>query len=129
METKPRQKSGRRSAIGKQGEAQAAAYLLGGGFSLLGRNVRTPHGEIDLIVQKQDLTVFVEVKTRTSLEYGYPETSLTKAKQAHFLAAIQFYIQQNPGCGGDWRADVIAIRTQGTEAQPEIVHFENVLSE
>ncbi len=116
-------------AIGKRGETLAAEYLLGRGFSLLARNVRTPHGEIDLIVYKERLTVFVEVKTRTSLAYGYPETSLTKAKQAHFLAAIQYYIQQNPDSGGDWRADVLAIRTQGSGQEPEIIHFENVLSE
>jgi putative endonuclease len=116
-------------SVGRKGEAQAAAYLVERGFSLLAHNVRTPHGEIDLIAQKGCLTIFVEVKTRTNLAYGYPETALTKAKRAHFLAAIQFYLQENAGIAGDWRADVLAI-VAGREGQsPEIVHFENVLSE
>ena len=129
MHTKQGKRTDRRPAVGREGEAKAAVYLVERGFSVLACNVRTPHGEIDLIAQKGCLTIFVEVKTRTNLAYGYPETSLTKTKRAHFLAAIQFYLQQNIDITGDWRADVLAIVTGGEGRSPEIVHFENVLSE
>lgn len=127
MQRKSQSKSRLKIAVGRDGEEIAAAYLIENGYSILTRNLRTPYGEIDLIAQKGSLTVFVEVKTRTSLAYGLPETSLTKSKLAHFSAAIQHYMQENPGLGGEWRADVLAILAQPSGNDPQIVHFENVL--
>jgi putative endonuclease len=114
----------RTQLIGRQGERAAADYLTRRGYRLISHNVRTPYGEIDLIVQKDDLTIFVEVKARASSSLGPPELSVTPRKQAHMLACAEYYCQQHQL--DHWRIDVIAVQRIG--ARKQIVHFENALS-
>lgn len=131
-----------RQKIGSWGEDLAAAHLQKLGYAIIGRNVRTAYGEIDLIAQKdpssvcpagseqtnRKLTVFVEVKTRRSLRYGYPEQAVTSHKKAHLISSAEDYIQQHPEMSGDWRVDVIAILKRKDDVDPEIVVFENAIS-
>ena len=70
--------------IGNFGENKAATYLTNLGFTLLYRNWRQHHLEIDIIASKDKLLHIVEVKTRTSIEYGYPEKFISKQKNAIF---------------------------------------------
>lgn len=63
--------------VGKWGEKAAASYLNTHGYEIVKINVRTPYGEIDLIAKKDDLMIFVEVKARTSKNYGPPEVAVT----------------------------------------------------
>lgn len=119
-----------KQSLGRWGESLAAEYLEHKGYAILARNVRTPYGELDLVVRQTALqgpvTVFVEIKTRRSTSFGLPEAAITPKKQAHLLAAAQAYMQATPDLEGDWRVDVIAIRCiPGSEA--EIVHFENAV--
>lgn len=116
-----------RQALGRWGENLAADYLTQEGYRVLERNFRTSFGEIDLIVQKEDSLVFVEVKTRASDNFGLPEEAITAKKREHLIAATQAYLQKFPTKASHWRIDVIAIRKTQTEAIPEIVHFENAL--
>jgi putative endonuclease len=128
-----------RQALGRWGEARAAEYLAARGYAILERNARTPYGEIDLVVRVEEdarasdppgptpITVFVEVKTRSSKTFGFPEESVTLRKQAHLLAAAQSYIQEHPELEGDWRIDVIAIQRDRSKARPVITHFENAI--
>jgi putative endonuclease len=74
------------------------------------------------------MTVFVEVKTRSSTAYGLPEDSITPRKQAHLLAAAQAYLQAHPELEGDWRIDVIAVQRQPAHPKPVITHFENAIT-
>jgi len=69
-------------SVGLWGEAVASEYLANNGYSILERNARTPHGEIDLVARQGIVTVFVEVKTRTSNRFGPPEAAITKKKRA-----------------------------------------------
>jgi putative endonuclease len=128
--------------LGKWGEIQAARYLEQRGYSIVGHNVRTPYGEIDLVArqpyelppdgktqrQMDPVTVFVEVKTRSTRTFGYPEVSVTPRKQAHMLAAAQHFLQEQLEEVGDWRIDVIAVMKVPNEIEPRITHFENVIS-
>lgn len=114
-------------AIGRWGEQLAAQYLQERGYSIVAVNVRTPYGELDLIARIENLTVFVEVKTRTSSTYGLPEESVTPQKQAHILDAAQHYLQSHPEIDGDWRVDVIAIQGRPDNPDPQIVWFENAI--
>ena len=126
-----------RQTLGRWGEAIAADYLIEHGYTILARNERTPYGEIDLIAQQtsqpksgscesQLVTVFVEVKTRTSMEFGYPEEAVTPRKQVNLLSAAQHYLQEHPDLDIDWRVDVIAV--ERLEDQPPVIHhFENAL--
>lgn len=126
-----------RQKLGKWGEELAVEYLIERGYSILGQNVRTPYGEIDVIAQQQEqpygespsqaVVVFVEVKTRSSTAYGFPEEAITREKRAHMLAAAQSYLQIHPELPDVWRIDVIAIQRSGSKSAPEITTFENVL--
>jgi putative endonuclease len=114
-------------SIGLWGEVVAADYLVEHGYRILARNARTPYGEIDLVARQGNVTVFVEVKTRSSVRFGHPETSITDKKRAHMIAASEAYIQNNPELYGDWRLDVIAIERQGEDKVASLVHFENAV--
>lgn len=122
--------------LGRWGERTAADYLTAHDYLILEYNVRTPYGEIDLIARQLDpqfpatpmVTVFVEVKTRSTTTFGPPEISITPRKQAHMLAAAQSYLQQHPQLTGDWRIDLIAIERPRKGQPPIITHFENVLA-
>ncbi len=117
----------RKQRIGRWGEQLAADYLVRKGFAIVERNLRTPFGEIDLVARMAGLTIFVEVKTRTSLSFGLPEEAITPKKKAHMQAAAEAYIQDHPDLRWDWRVDVISIYRKPNSA-PEILHFENALS-
>lgn len=126
-------------SLGNWGEELAAQYLSQHGYTILERNVRTPYGEIDLVAMQSlpsldrameghpaaSVLVFVEVKTRTNLTYGFPEEAVTTDKQAHLLAAAEHYLQQHPELEVNWRMDVIAIRRSTKSRKIEIRHFEN----
>jgi putative endonuclease len=118
----------RQQVIGKWGESLAADFLSEKGYKILARNVRTEYGEIDLIVTRGDVLIFVEVKTRTSNEFGYPEDAITNKKKEHLLASAQAYLQNHSEFEGDWRIDVIAIWRKDRNAPQQIIHFENALT-
>ncbi len=117
-----------RQNLGKWGESQAADYLARQGFTLLERNVRTPYGEIDLVVEKDGLVIFVEVKTRRSRTFGYPEESVNLRKQIHLKNSVEYYIQNHPEVQREWRVDVISIQATGASRPTQITHFKNVIS-
>jgi putative endonuclease len=113
----------RNQSIGKWGESAAADYLLERGYEIVARNIRTPYGEIDLIAQKDDFLVFVEVKTRTSKVFGPPEIAVSARKQGHMLSCAEYYAQQNEI--DHWQVDVIAV--EKIQDKTEITHFENAI--
>lgn len=81
--------------IGTKGEELAYTYFTSQKYSFIGKNIRTKSGEIDLIFKKNNIYYFIEVKTRTSLDKGYPYESVTQNKQMHMKRAIQWYVLQN----------------------------------
>lgn len=113
--------------LGRWGEEQAAQFLVSKGYQILARNVRTEHGELDIVAKQGEVLVFAEVKARSSNKFGYPEEALTPAKQQHIFDAASTYLQEHPELNGDWRIDVIALRRRLGQA-PEIQHFENAFS-
>lgn len=82
----------RRSSVGRRGEELAAAFLITKGFTMIARNWRCRAGEIDLIVQRGDEVRFVEVKTRCSKTFGYPEEAVTYTKKIHFAKAVEWWL-------------------------------------
>lgn len=118
--------SGKRS-LGQWGEEIGSNYLKDKGYAILGRNLRTPHGEIDILAEKDNALIFVEVKTRSSNRFGFPEFAVNPRKQAHMLSAAESYFQQHPDCPETWQFDILAITCQ--EGSPALIeHFENVIS-
>jgi putative endonuclease len=119
--------STRRQVVGRWGEDVAVEFLSVKGYSVLARNVRSAHGEIDIVASKDGLLVFVEVKTRSSHSFAYPEESVTRRKQTYMLSAAEDYLKEHPESSDSWQFDVIAV--EGTpDGNPLIEHFENVIS-
>lgn len=82
-----------RKRVGNEGEALAAKHLRRCGYRILERNYRTPCGEIDLIAEKEDETVFIEVRTVSQKDFGEPVESLTTHKIDHWKRAALCYLQ------------------------------------
>jgi len=120
-----------KTEIGRWGEEIAAGYLIRNGYSILERNFYTPEGEIDIIALQEEkdeqILIFVEVKTRTTEKYGFPEEAFTRKKWDHMLKAIERYLQSQSDYGDAWQIDVIAIQRLIKKDPPEIEHFENVV--
>jgi putative endonuclease len=110
--------------IGKWGEDAVAAYLAERGYEIVARNARTPYGEIDIIVQQDGRTIFVEVKTLTSSKNFFPEQNVTARKQAHMLACAEHYAMEN--AIDHWQIDVVAVEGR-VGLEPKITHFENAM--
>ena len=89
--------TGKTQATGQWGEEIAARYLESKGYTICARNIHTAHGEIDIVAGKEAATIFVEVKTRSSHAFAYPEDSVTRRKQAAMLSAAR---RLPPGTSG-----------------------------
>jgi len=110
--------------VGKWGEQVAREYLSSRGYEIIGQNVRTPYGEIDIIAKQGEVIVFVEVKTRTSNTMGLPEESITPRKREHMIACAEHFAAEHEI--NHWKIDVISIEGKpGTE--PVITYFENAI--
>lgn len=105
---------------GREGEATAANYLIEKGYRILEKNYRYKRSEIDLIALKEKLLVFVEVKTKTTVAFGYPEDAVTLNKIKKILEGADHYIYEKDWCL-NIRFDVIAIN----RSTKEIKHFED----
>jgi putative endonuclease len=109
---------------GTEGENLAAEFLKNKGWEIVARNYRYGHAEIDLIIQRDNWTIFVEVKTRTSAEYGEPEEFVDERKARLIYGAAEEYIFST-----DWqghvRFDVVSVKL-GVET--EIMHFEDAIN-
>ncbi|MFT6868555.1 MAG: putative endonuclease [Cyclobacteriaceae bacterium] len=80
-------------AKGKYGEDLAVSYLKKKGFEIVERNYRHSHGEIDIIgMMKNELLIFVEVKSRKGNNYGEPETFVSSAQQKLIISTAEHYI-------------------------------------
>ncbi len=112
-----------RKFLGDSGEHIAAQHLQAQGFRILEKQFRTPFGEIDLICLDGDEIVFVEVKTRVSVDGVSPEESVTTQKIGHVLRSGEYYLD-SVSHKDAWRIDVIAIETRGEKQ--DIVHIEAI---
>ena len=115
-----------KQALGRWGEDTAIRFLQQNDYTILERNVRSLRGEIDIVAFKDGAVIFVEVKTRSSIAFGFPEDAVTHRKQASMLQAAENYFLNHPDCPDTWQFDILAI-TLKTGSHPVIEHFENVL--
>lgn len=109
---------------GNRGEDIASNYLEENGYQIIQRNYRYGHGEIDIICRKEEILVFVEVKTRKNLEFGAPELAVTPNKQRQIRKISEAYLFEKEITNIDCRIDVIAIQIK-QNLPPEINHIEN----
>ena len=108
--------------LGKKGETIAKGYLLEKSYTILEKNWRYLKAEVDLIVQNDDFIVFVEVKTRSSSNYGDPESFVSGKQQKMIINAANEYVIKN-NIEREARFDIISIIiSNNTE---EIRHIED----
>lgn len=91
----------------------ATSYLEEKGYLILQRNYRSGAGEIDIVAQEGDCLVFVEVRARSSKEYGTPEESIIPSKAQRLIEVAQGYLQERGESAGGWRIDLVAIHWRG----------------
>ena len=100
--------------IGTLAERQAERFLKQHGYLVLKKNYSTRMGEIDLILQKSDLLVFVEVRMRSNKRYGTGADTVTKTKQKKLIRTAEHYLQRHPNFGNtSMRFDVVSIDADG----------------
>lgn len=110
--------------VGTWGEELAVAYLREKGYIILERDWHSGHRDIDIIAQKDDLIVFVEVKTRSSRDFQDPIIAVDRQKQNNLLRAINHYLRCKRICS-PYRFDVITIVGALNCTNPEIEHIED----
>ena len=85
----------RRRETGILGEKLARDFLKKRGYRIIETNYRCPEGEVDIIAKDRDFLVFVEVRTKKSLEFGSPEESITPVKKERMIAVASRYCQNH----------------------------------
>ncbi|MBI1389351.1 MAG: ribonuclease HII [bacterium] len=114
-----------RRRIGENWEHAAARLLEEKGYAVMERNFRVRGGEIDLIVSKGTMIVFVEVKARRSRKFGSPLEAITETKRKRLIAAAERYLyDRGLHEGWDVRYDVVSILALKGQS-PEIEHIED----
>lgn len=105
--------------LGVAGEQKAVEYLQKNGYKILERNFTTKLGEIDIIASKQNTIIFVEVKQRESLKYGYPREAITNYKAQKIRKVAQLYLKIHKLMCEKVRFDCVEILADN------ITHLEN----
>ncbi len=112
--TRSKAKKSARAVLGKQGEERVASMLEKKGFTIVEKNYRQRFGEIDLIAQKGNLLVFVEVKTRRSATFDVSQV-VTRSKQKKIIMVAQYYLAGHTNDERACRFDVAVIEHEGGE--------------
>ncbi len=113
---------GLHNELGKKGEQIALKHLENQGYKILEKNWFYQKAEIDIIAQKNDVLAVIEVKTRSSIEFGSPESFVSKSKIKLLSKAINAYIEQN-NLDLEVRFDIISILLKNED--PIVEHIEN----
>lgn len=107
-------------SLGKEGEELARKFLKKKGYKLIEQNYKTPMGEIDVIAKDGETLVFVEVKTRESLEFGQPFEAVNRLKRQKIAKVALSYLKrfkETPAC----RFDVLSINYEQDKPRFELI--------
>jgi len=119
----------KRRNVGILGEKLARDFLKKRGYRIWETNYRCPEGEIDIVARHKDSLVFVEVRTKKSLEFGSPEESITPAKMEKLKAVAAHYRQAHNDLPPSWRIDVVAVEIDQKDKPLRIELIENAVGE
>ncbi len=114
--------AGDAQSLGRRGEAVAAKHLQVGGYRILGRNLTSRHGEIDLLAQDPDgrTVVVVEVKAGVG-DRVRPEVHVNAAKRRKLISLAPFWARRLGLTDRPWRFDIIAVVLRPGE-EPVVRH-------
>jgi len=118
-----------RQEVGKLGEKEARKFLKKRGYRIRETGFRCRHGEIDIVAQRKDWLVFVEVRTKSNLEFGTPEESITQAKKKKLISLALTYTSTHQDLPPLWRIDVVAIELDDKGKTNRIELIENAIEQ
>ena len=107
---------------GREGETRAEQYLSERGYTVLERRFRGRRGEIDLIAEKEDRIVFVEVKNWAYLDRGDLEYAIDRRKQDRIVATSRQYLHARPQYRDRHLGFDVILVSPNT---PEVIHYED----
>ena len=114
-----------RKLLGDRGERAAVKYLMKHGVRIVARQYRNSFGEVDIIAQDGKVTVFVEVKTRTSTSDGQPFEAVDLRKQEKITRIALAWLKKHGRLDQPARFDIISILWPEESGEPQIRHFRN----
>ena len=123
-----KKRASKNKELGRRGEAAAVRYLELYGYEILDTNWQCPAGEADIIARDCDSLVFVEVKTRTSFEKGFPSEAVDEEKRARYEKIALWYLHDFEVVDIPVRFDVISLMVVA-EDRALIKHFVNAFAE
>ena len=121
--------------LGRRGEQIASRFLVSKGYKIIDKNYHAREGEIDIIASYFNMLVFVEVKTRSSNQFGTGEESVSDQKLDKLVMTAQKYLQVNNLEERKWQIDLVIVEFLPNPApidaglnkkQPQIRHVENI---
>lgn len=112
-------------SLGARGESLAIRFLKRKGYVIVGRGQRSRFGEMDIVAVDGRTIVFVEVKTRTSLDAGHPADAVDEAKQRRLTKLALVFLREHRLLECRARFDVIAIIWGRANEPPALEHIEN----
>ncbi len=118
-----------RQQVGKLGEQAAQKFLKKRGYRIRETGFRCRHGEIDIVAQRKDCLVFVEVRTKSNLEFGTPEESITRAKKERLIASALTYTTTHQNIPSLRRIDVVAVELDDRGKTKRIELIENAVEQ
>ncbi|MBI2411597.1 MAG: YraN family protein [Deltaproteobacteria bacterium] len=110
-----------RLLTGERGEDRAEALLRKNGYRIIERNYRCARGEIDIVARDGETIAFVEVKTRSSEDFGGPKYSVDKRKQRKLTEVAVHYIAERGIRDTDLRFDVVSIVVKDGAYKTELI--------
>ena len=117
----------KRRDTGILGEKLAQDFLRKLGYRILETNYRCSEGEVDIIANHGEFLVFVEVRTKRSLQQGSPEESITLTKMERLRTVATHYLQTHPDSPPSWRIDVVAIEMDRNNKPLRVELIENAV--
>lgn len=112
----------KRLQTGRLAESLARSYLEQAGYRIIESNWRCAEGEIDIVCGDGEQTVFVEVRAKSSAEFGSPAESIGPRKQAKLIAAAESYCAEH-ATSENWRIDFIGIEFRPGGHQIEHIQY------
>ena len=111
--------------VWKIGEERAREYLEKQGYKIIEQNYRTRYSEIDLVVKKNNILIFVEVRTKRSRDFVSPEESINQKKLKKLYWNADSYVA-NKKYKGQYQVDAVCIVLNQDNKVESIEHYENI---
>ncbi|MBQ4146129.1 MAG: YraN family protein [Clostridia bacterium] len=111
--------------LGDFGEKVSSEYLRDEGYKIICEKYNTNSGEIDIIAENEKYLIFVEVKTRSSLKFGYPAEAVNYNKMKHIISAAERYVFDNP-TQKEIRFDVIEVIARISNDKPRLIEVNHI---